>query len=86
MSPPPITLPRYVLPPILPNRALLGGRAQLDAFADEMLAREREYEEAMRDLPENKPTPEDINRMAAIESEIRSEGRIMRPFRQNFHD
>jgi hypothetical protein len=47
---------------------------------------QREYEEAMRGLPENTLTPEDINRLAAIDAEKKSEGRAMRPFRTNFKE
>ncbi len=42
--------------------------------------------EAYKDVPRYEPTAEDMNRMAAIEDEKRSEGRTMRAFRTNPHD
>lgn len=48
-SPQPINIPIVHVSP-----HLLGSKAERDAFADEMLRREREYEEAVADLPANK--------------------------------
>lgn len=40
--------------------------------------------EAYRGVP-TELTPEDVNRLAAIHDEVKSEGRTLRPFRTNPH-
>jgi len=85
-----MTPPRPIVTPIQrPNAALLGSREERDAFADRQLEMERrqaEYDEAMAGLPENKLTPEDVNRLAGEFDERKSEGRISRPFRVNYKE
>ena len=68
------------------NAAALGTKAERDAFADAMLQKEREYQEGMAGLPDNKPTPTDINRMAAIDDERRTEGRCHVNTRPQTHE
>lgn len=47
---------------------------------------QKDYEEAFDGVPRFEPTAEDLNRMAAIEDERRTEGRIACPRRVNPHD
>jgi hypothetical protein len=84
MNPPrPISTPLANVNPAL----LSGDRSKVDAFADAMLQREREYQEAMADLPDAPLTPEDVNRLAAIDEEKHTEGHVPRkPARPNPHD
>lgn len=51
-----------------------------------LLQREREYQEAMAGLPVHKPTEDDINWMAAIDDEKRSEGRRHFNTREQRHE
>lgn len=73
---PPFAMARRVETPVRHvSPALLGAKAERDAFADQMLQRERDYQEAMEGLPEQRLTEADINRMAAMDDELRTEGR-----------
>jgi hypothetical protein len=75
-SPRDLRAPRLVITAISrPNPALFGSREERDAFADLMLAKEREMNEAMADLPEPKPTQLQLNRWAGEQDEITTEGR-----------
>lgn len=52
----PIITPHLVFEAIhRPNPMLLGSKIERDAFADDMLAREREYEATMKGLPDVLP-------------------------------
>ena len=57
-----------------------------DLFALGASTMQEQLAEAWEGVPRYEPTPEDINRMAAIEDEKPTEGRIKCPPRQNPHD
>lgn len=80
-APRPITTAVVALNPAL----LSGDRSKLDAFADAMLARERDYQEAMAELPDAPLSESDVDRMGE-DDERHTEGRQRRPFPVNIHD
>lgn len=78
--PEPVATPIHHISP-----ALLGSKADRDAFADAMLQRERDYEEAMRGLPEQTLSPADLEQMA--QADELQEGRSRRRSSPtNFHE
>lgn len=82
--PEPIRAPRPTTTTLvhLDPRAL-GTKAERDAFADAMLQRERDYEEAMAGLPEQTLSPADLEQMA--QADELQEGRSRRrSFPTNF--
>jgi hypothetical protein len=80
----PIIPPRLVVEPIRQiNSALLGTKAERDAFADEMIRREDEYQQAMAGLPATPPLSDTkLRRLADADSEKHREGRSW-PTRHN---
>lgn len=80
----PIIPPRLVVEPIRQiNPALLGPKAERDAFADDMLARELAYNEVMSGLPETLPLSDaELRRLADADAEKYREGRSW-PSRHN---
>lgn len=78
--PEPVATPIHHISP-----ALLGSKADRDAFADAMLQRERDYEEAMRGLPEPELSETDIEHMARDDEQ--AEARLRRrAFPVNFKE
>ncbi len=58
----------------------------MELFAQAAENLQRLLAEANQGVPWGEPTPEEIDRLAAIDDEKKSEGRTMRPFRHNFKE